>query len=491
MSVKRDGKEAMTIETQASATATRPAEASEPGRPVDADAAGASIDDALHLAELEEGERRRYLEKNPALRDPQMVISFCRRAAGLLRMDLPLARRMVEAACTVADCLGDDVSSARAARARAQLHHIQAEYSSAFDCYSRSIEHYENADEQVQAAITRSCGLHVLALLGRFDMADDWGDRARDLFTRMGDRVRLARLDANTAVVLHRQHDFEGALRLSLRAYERLRAQGTSQDVAVTLRNMLVCHVGLRNLALALDVYERARNFAERHRFPRLVLESDYNIAYVHQMSGDYEKALFLYGKTRARFQEWGDPFHEALCDLDQSEAHLDIRELDEAETLAGRALEVLERLEVGQEAGRALVHLAIVAGSRGRAVESQELLERARETFRETGDPVWARLTDLYRALVFELSGQVSRAIEVASAAREASATDPHVTRRALFDTLVAYLEARRSESKSAADASRSALESLLGVAAVPKMPSPAWLLSGAETKPRLSAAG
>lgn len=451
---------------------------SQPERALEAEVDGPSMDDALHLAELSVPEQRRYLRKHSDLCNPQVVISFCRRAAGLLRMDLPLARRMVEAAGSVAEVLDDAVSSARAERARAQLHHIQAEYKIAVERYSKAVDHYESAGEEVQAAITRSCALHVLALLGRFDRARDWAERSRELFSRMGDRVRLARLDANVAVVRHRQHDFEGALRLSLRAYERLRAQGTSQDVAVTLRNMLVCHVGLRNIALACDLYERARAFADRHRFPRLVLEADYNIAYVHQMRGEYEKSIHLYERTRAGFREWGDPFHDALCDLDQSEAYLDIHELDEAETLARKAQLGFERLGVGQEAGRALVHLAIVAGSRGNAVESERLLARAGEVFRQCGDPIWGRLSEVYRALVCSQSGQMERALELARGVRLLAQDDPNEIRRGLFDTVVAYLEARRAGSEAAQEASRQALEHLAGVAGAPKMPSPGWLL-------------
>ncbi len=477
----------MTIDTFTRHTRERPEDppliTAEPDRVPDADATGPSMDDALHLAELSVPEQRRYLRKHTDLCNPQVVISFCRRAAGLLRMDLPLARRMVEAAGSVAEVLEDAVSSARAERARAQLHHIQAEYTSALERYAKAVIHYEAAGEEVQAAITRSCALHVLALLGRFDLAREWAESARELFSRMGDRVRLARLDANVAVMLHRQHDFEEALRLSLRAYERLRAQGTSQDVAVTLRNMLVCHVGLRNVSLAFDLYERARAFADRHRFPRLVLEADYNIAYVHQMTGDHEKSIHLYEKTRARFRDWGDPFHDALCDLDQSEAYLDIHELDEAETLARKAQLTLERLGVGQEAGRALVHLAIIAGSRGNAAESEQLLARAGEAFRQCGDRIWERLSELYRALVFVQSGQEQRALEIARAARQVAQSDPSLVRRALFDVLLAYLEARRDGSEAAQEASRRALEHLTGVAGVPKMPSPGWLLASGTT--------
>jgi tetratricopeptide (TPR) repeat protein len=454
-----------------------------------------SVDDALRLVDLSEPERRRYLRRHQELCDPQVVVSFCRRAAGLFRRDLPLARRMVEAAGSVAEVLDDAISSARAQRARAQLHHIEADYREALECYARSVRHYESAGEELQGAITRSCALHVLALLGKFDRADEWSERARELFTRRGDRVRLARLDANVAVVLHRRHDFEEALRLSLRAFERLRAQGTSQDVAVSLRNMLVCHVGMRNLTMAEDVFDRAREFAERHRFPRLVLEADYNIAYVHQLRGDYEQAIHLYEKTRTGFRDWADPFHDALCDLDQSEAYVDLRELEEAETLARKALMGFERLGIEQEAGRALVNLAIVAGSRGDTRESLELLDRARRTFTSCSDPMWPLLTDYYRALVFDRAGQGQRALAVAGKACERAESDPDPTRKALFELLVTFTQAGTGAAVGASEGSRAAIARVLlqlsSVAGVPKLPSAGWLLDQALPEGRVTAAG
>lgn len=450
-----------------------------------------TVDDALRLVDLSEPERRRYLRRHGDLCDPQVVISFCRRAAGLFRRDLPLARRMVEAAGSVAEVLDDPVSSARAERARAQLHHIEANYREALESYARSVRHYETAGEELQGAITRSCALHVLALLGKFGRADEWSECARELFTRMGDRVRLARLDANVAVVLHRRHEFEEALRLSLRAFERLRAQGTSQDIAVSLRNMLVCHVGMRNLGMAVDVFDRAREFAERHRFPRLVLEADYNIAYVHQLRGEYEQAIHIYEKTRTGFRNWADPFHDALCDLDQSEAYLDLRELEEAESLARKALLAFERLGIEQEAGRGLLHLAIVAGSRGDTNESLELLDRARRIFASCSDPVWPRLTDYYRALVFNRAGQAERALAVAGKARDESESDPSAARRAMFELLLAFIESGTGGSESARESNARVLTQLSVVAGVPKLPSAGWLLDEAAGEGRITAAG
>lgn len=455
------------------------------------DGSSASLDEALRLAELSGDERLRYLERNPSLRHPQVVVGYCRRAAGLLRMDLPLARRMVEAAGSVAKALDDPVSSARAERARAQLNHIEADYLAAQDGYSQAVKHYERAGEDVQAAITRSCALHVLALLGRFDRATRWAERSRELFDRMGDRVRLARLDANLAVVLHRRNEFEQALQLSLRAFERLRAQGTSQDVAVTLRNMLVCHVGLRNCSLAMDVYERARSFSERHRFPRLVLEADYTIAHVHHLKGETDRAMSLYDEVRRGFQDWGDPFHEALCDLDQSECHLDAGETATAEQLARRALGVFERLGVAQESGRALVHLAVLEAGEGRCDEGMARLDRATELFRASDDQEWLQIAEFYRALILERDGRLEQAVELSRSLTGACRKSDPVERRALLGSLQTHLALGAGGNREAREAASRAMLDLTALGGLPRMPKPPWLRTEDTAEQRLAATG
>lgn len=437
----------------------------------------ALLDEAQQLTTLEGAELEAYLDCHPDLERPRVVASFCRRAAGLLRMDLPLAHRMVEAATAVAERLDDPASSGRAARASAQIHHLEGSYRDALAGYERAVEGFAAGGEELQAAITRSCALHVLALLGRFEKAERWAEEARRVYTGLGDRVRLARLEVNVAVILHRRHRFEEALQHNLRAFERLRAQGTPQDLAVTLRNLLVCYISMRNLPLALEVYERARAFAERHHFPRLVMEADYNIAHVHLLRGEHERAIHLYERSRVRFRELGDPLHEALCDLDQSEVHLDLREIDDVERLATAAAESFRRLGVGQEAGRALIHLAVVHGSRGDSVRSLELLSEARELFDQHGDGSSAALTDFYRALVLEQAGQRSRALEVARSAEASSGDEPRPGRRALFQVLLVLLQLDDGAGTARHHCAR-ALEELAAVAGGPRIPSPGWLL-------------
>ena len=58
---------------------------------------------------------------------------------------------------------------------------------------------------------------------------------------------------------------------------------------------------------------------------PLLAAETDYNVAYLHYLRGEYAQALELYQPTRQHCCRVGDPYHQALCDLDQSEIYLEL----------------------------------------------------------------------------------------------------------------------------------------------------------------------
>ena len=84
------GADHMTVEADRVEVEGRSVVTSEREQVPDPERSGASTDDALRLAELSAPEQRRYLRKHSDLCNPQVVISFCRRAAGLLRIGLLL-----------------------------------------------------------------------------------------------------------------------------------------------------------------------------------------------------------------------------------------------------------------------------------------------------------------------------------------------------------------------------------------------------------------
>ena len=86
-----------------------------------------------------------------------------------------------------------------------------------------------------------------------------------------------------------------------------------------------------------------------------LVGEADYNIAYLHYLRGEYARALELYRAARAHCERLGDPYHQALCDLDQSELYLELNLIQEGAELADRARVGFEKSGMAFETGKAL----------------------------------------------------------------------------------------------------------------------------------------
>ncbi len=189
---------------------------------------------------------------------------------------------------------------------------------------------------------TLSGALQTLIYLSLYDQAFDWAQRAHEIFSRHGDRLRLARLDTNMANILYRQDRFEEALELYRRATAVFREIGDPQDIAISLKNMATCQISLTEFRDALATYRLAREVCVQHDMPLLVAEADYNIAYLYYLRGEYTRAIELYRATREHCHELGDAYHQGLCDLDQSEMYLELNLSEEGGFLAKRAFENL-----------------------------------------------------------------------------------------------------------------------------------------------------
>ena len=94
-------------------------------------------------------------------------------------------------------------------------------------------------------------------------------------------------------------------------------------------------YINLNDFEKALDdLPPGARRTASSHEMPLLVVQADYNIAYLYYLRGEYARALELYRTAQERATRLGDTYHSALCDLDRSEIYLELNLSDEAAEL-------------------------------------------------------------------------------------------------------------------------------------------------------------
>ncbi len=406
--------------------------------------------------------RQRLLTQHPRLVHPSIVERISEEVPKRARIDIQQAERLAQAAIWLADALDDDYCRARGRRAIGHVRALKGRYPEALDCYRFALRLFRELGRDSDAAITLSGALQTLIYLGKYDEALAWAGEARVVFTRQGDRLRLARLDSNLGNVLYRQGRFDEALTLYRRAHAAFGRRGGPQDVAITLRNMAVCHISLNAFPAALRIYQKARAYSMRHRLSLLVGEADYNIAYLYHLRGEYARALELYRAARAHCERLGDPYHQALCDLDQSELYLELNLIEEGAELADRARVGFEKLGMAFETGKALANLASAASSQGRESDALALFAQARQRFRRERSPIWLALINLNEALVLFRLRRYWRARRQCDAAFAVFQASRLGSKAAACELLLARLDIASGEPRAAAGRCRSALARL-----------------------------
>jgi CHAT domain-containing protein/tetratricopeptide (TPR) repeat protein len=369
----------------------------------------------------------------------------------LNRVDLARASRVAEALLWLADDLRDEHTRGEALRASAHVSYLTTRYQAALEQYESAIKIFERLGEDVEAARTINAALQSLIYLGQYQQAFQWAEKARRAFVQNRDELRLARLEGNIGNILYRQDRFHEALEHYLHA-DRFFAQcGDPQDVAITLRNIAVCHISLGQFDEALETYQRARSYTLQHQLPLLVAEADYNIAYLYYLRGEYTQAIDLYQATRALCEKLHDPYHSALCDLDQAEMYLELNLAVEGAELARRAYSGFRNLRMGYEAAKALAFLAIAANQAAKPQRALQLFDRARAQFLAESNHFWPALIDLYKALVLFENGEHGESRQLCGAALQFFRESPSKAKAAVCELLLARIDLAEAKPQDA----------------------------------------
>ena len=280
---------------------------------------------------------------------------------------------------------------------------------------------------------------------------------AREIFERAGDRLRLARLDANVGNILYRQDRFEEALELYQRAYQTFVEIGEPQDIAISLKNTATCQISLNNfprsagdlsegpLLLRSGTYARAGGGGRlQHRLPLLPAR---RVHAIHRTLSRRAQGL----------PQAGRPYREALCDLDQSEMYLELNLSEEGAHLAGRAQKAFLALGMGYEAAKAQTNLAISLTHHGELAGALELFHRARQLFDEENNRAWIATIDLYQALVHHRERRLDEALELCRRALDFFEPSPLFTKSVLCRFLLArILSGSRRDAKRPGEPAR-----------------------------------
>ena len=373
------------------------------------------------LAQLStEVDRREFLARHRGLIRKGFVEQLAEQVVERVRVSTQEALHLAEAAILIGERLKRKDALALSLRAKANALYSSGDNRAATEHHQRAFELYESAGDWKEAARTLSSSIQPLILLGEYDQAFRAADRAREIFTRLDDQRRLARLEINVGNIYHRQDRFEESIAHYESAYQGMLAYKDAEGIAVVLSNMAVCLISLNDFPRSLATYQSARSFCSQHNMPLLVAQADYNIAYLYYLRGEYSRAIEALYAARRACEATGDAYHLALCHLDLSDIYLELNLSEEAREMAHEGFLRFEKLGMGYEAAKTLANEATAYGQQGKTLQALERFAKAREIFVREDNLVWPWLIDLYQGLLLFQEGRYFEARRLCNSAAE-----------------------------------------------------------------------
>jgi CHAT domain-containing protein len=362
--------------------------------------------------------RRKFLAKHKSLLSQDTVDQLAKLVVQRVRVSTQEALHLAQAAVLIAKRLRRKPALALSLRAKANALYASGDNHAAIEHHQQAFQLYEHLGIWNEAARTLSSSIQPMILVGEYDHAFQAAERAREIFARLNDPWRLARLEINVGNIYHRQDRFEESIAHYERAYAGLMLYKDTEGIAVVLSNMAVCLISLNDFPRALATYQGARSFCRQNNMPLLVAQADYNIAYLYYLRGEYSRAIEALYAARRACEITGDAYHFALCHLDLSDIYLELNLSEEAREMAHEGFLQFEKLGMRYEAAKTLSNEATAYGQQGKTVQALERFTKAREMFGREKNLVWPWLIDLYQGLLLFHEGRYFEARRLCAAA-------------------------------------------------------------------------
>jgi CHAT domain-containing protein len=402
----------------------------------------------------------KFIARHPQLRTVETVSWLSDLSRDQTKADPSRALPLAEMAIAVASQLRDKSSQARSFRAMANALYVSGRSKEALVYHEKARRIFKKARNRKEVARTLSASIQPLILMGRYDQALANAKEARQIFRSYKDDWRLARLDLNTGNIFHRQDRFAEALNWYQKAHRYFTLDGEKDPEAtgVALHNIAMCKVSLNDFHGAFAAHQEARAFANKHGMHVLVAQSDYNIATLHYLRGEFSRAIRMLLETLEVCKTNNDGYHVGLCHLDLSEIYLQLNLNEPAEEMAREASTEFKKLGFGYETGRSLVNLALAMARQNKPESALKMLGKARRRFVEEKNFAWPFLTDFYQAIVMTRQGRFHEALNRCRTAnrffRTAKIPDKFVSTKLLLAQLQLLSEKLQAAKQACAQA-------------------------------------
>src|SRR5260370_552758 len=196
--------------------------------------------------------RRKFLAGQKSLIRQEIVEQLAQLVVQKVRVSTQEALYFAEAAVLIAKRLRRKEVLALGLRAKANALYSSGDNRAAIEHHQQAFRLYETLGIWSEAARTLSSAIQPMIHVVEYDQAFQAAERAREIFARLNDPRRLARLEINVGNIYHRQDRVEESIAHYERAYTALMPYKCAEGIAVVLSNMAVCLISLNYFPPAL-----------------------------------------------------------------------------------------------------------------------------------------------------------------------------------------------------------------------------------------------
>jgi CHAT domain-containing protein/tetratricopeptide (TPR) repeat protein len=315
------------------------------------------------------------------------------------------ALELAQFALSAAESFGEIRWEAEAAWIMAYVLNANESFSESLSYYEQAVTKFEELGDHLRAARVRLGYTYPLLMTGRCQEAIRIGQEADARFVKSGDETRHARLQMNLGNVYHRQDDHATAYKYYSEAAALFRKLGDRRALAQVYLNLGNVLSSMGSLEESDLMHQRSADLCNQFGLTDLLVQANYNRAYLCFLRGRYSQALQMCGELRTLFSEHSSQRYLALCDLDEAEIYLQLNSPVNAASLSKRAADKFLTLGMQYEHAKALAFLGLALCKNHQFGEALDVFRSSRAIFQQEGNSYWEAILNLYIAeIMFSL---------------------------------------------------------------------------------------
>ncbi len=364
-----------------------------------------------------------------------------------LEGDLDIALQLLDKAEQVANVNGDPLDMALVWRGRANVYQHHDQFADSLNATQNAVAIYEKHGEPFDIAVARTIEVFVLGALERYEEAEALAEWIRPHFVAEKFVLGQAALAANLARVYTDSWQLPKALTQFRHAHDLYKRLGNHGRAAKVLSDMGIVAEQMDNFDLAQECYETAYPDLVAAGDILTVVKNQFNLAQLCLRQARYKQALIYLHQARTNAESYpdstnADTFATAYINLYEAQVRRQLGEIDLTLHLLHTALTQFNDWDRHIEQVQVLIELSHTISIKPTSANLQQALAwltEAENTLLTLSMPLFLALVRLQKGELLFALHQLTAAAECAQLALEPFQKHHLNLRQAQAQTLLA----------------------------------------------------